>query len=295
MKRKTFLLIAVCMTSIVHATVLRVNNADASAPYATIKAAVTAAAEGDTIMVEGTPVDYDGVTVDKRVVLIGAGYWLRENGISTEAAQPASIQEITTTEEGTVLMGLLVYGNINIEGAKTVVTRCLVKGSIGIKGGTDYCVVRQNFLSGDVGSGYDKSSYHQITNNIFGNISCKGINSSYIAYNTSFHHWGESFWNSANCKVEKNIFYTHDINAGDGNTIQDNYVIGELFQDIQTDKDVRDSAIPQDATAYGAFAGDDPYVISGIPAGPIIEELTIPTSVEEGGTMEVALKLGSVK
>ena len=54
-------------------------------------------------------------------------------------------------------------------------------------------------------------------------------------------------------------------------------------------------AIPDEAKAYGAFAGDNPYVISGIPAGPIIEELTIPTSAEEGSSMEVAIKLGTVK
>lgn len=106
---------------------------------------------------------------------------------------------------------------------------------------------------------------------------------------------GESFWNSANCKIEKNIFYSNDTNVGDGNTIKDNYIVGEAYQNIQTDKDVRDCPLPQEANGYGAFAGDDPYVISGVPAGPMIEELTIPTSVEEGTTMEVTLKLGAAK
>ena len=277
------------------AATLRVNNVDSSAPYATITAAVNAASDGDSIMVEGTSKDYDETVLDKKVVLIGPGYWLRENGIGTEAAQSANIQNLTTTQEGTVIMGVHVYGVIRVEGAKSVITRCCIDGNVSIKGGTNNCIIRQNFIKGDVGSGYDHSFYHQITNNIFGNVSCKGVNESYIAYNTSYAWWGESLWNSYNCKVEKNIVFTNEFTNNTDNSYTDNYVIGEYYKDIYTDKDVLNTELPADATSYGAFAGDDPYVISGIPAGPMIEELTIPTSVEEGTTMEVTIKLGSTK
>ena len=296
MKKKLVILAAICsMVVAAHAKTLRVNNVDPSAPYATITAAVNAASDGDSIMVEGTSKDYDETTLDKKVVLIGPGYWLRENGIGTEAAQSANIQSIITTQEGTAIMGVHVWGNMQVDGSKTIIARCCIDGGISIKKDVTNCIIRQNFIKGDVGSGYDHSFYHQITNNIFGNVACKGVHESYIAYNTSYKHWGESFWNSANCKIEKNIFYTNDINVGDGNTIQDNYTVGEAYQDIRTDKDVRDCLLPQEANGYGAFAGDDPYVISGIPAGPMIEELTIPTSVEEGTTMEVTLRLGAAK
>lgn len=294
MKKKIVFLAALCFTMGAYASILRVNNVDSSAPYASIAAAVAAATDGDTIMVDGTSVDYDDVTINKRLVVIGPGYWLRQNGIVTEAAQNATIGAITTTQEGTVLMGLQPR-NITINASKTIVKRCNITEGIGISKDATNCVIHQNFIGGDVGAGYDHTFYHQITNNIFGNVGCKGVNESYIAYNTSYNHWGESFWNSANCKIEKNIFYTNDINVGDGNTIKDNYIVGEAYQNIQTDKDVRDCPLPQEANGYGAFAGDDPYVISGIPAGPMIEELTIPTSVEEGTTMEVTLKLGAAK
>ena len=294
MKKKIVFLAALCFTMGAYASILRVNNVDSSAPYASIAAAVAAAADGDTIMVDGTSVDYDDVTINKRLVVIGPGYWLRKNEIATEAAQDATIGAITTTQEGTVLMGLQPR-NITINASKTIVKRCCITEGISISKDAANCVIHQNFIGGDVGAGYDNTFYHQITNNIFGNVACKGVHESYIAYNTSYKHWGESFWNSANCKIEKNIFYTNDINVGDGNTIQDNYTVGEAYQDIQTDKDVRDCLLPQEANGYGAFAGDDPYVISGIPAGPMIEELTIPTSVEEGTTMEVTIKLGTAK
>ena len=277
------------------AATLRVNNVDSSAPYATITAAVNAASDGDSIMVEGTSKDYDETVLDKKVVLIGPGYWLRENGIGTEAAQSANIQNLTTTQEGTVIMGVHVYGVIRVEGAKSVITRCCIDGNVSIKGGTNNCIIRQNFIKGDVGSGYDHSFYHQITNNIFGNVSCKGVNESYIAYNTSYAWWGESLWNSYNCKVEKNIVFTNEFTNNTDNSYTDNYVIGEYYKDINTDKDVLNTELPADATSYGAFAGDDPYVISGIPTGPMIEELTVPASVEEGSVMEVTIKLGTAK
>ena len=294
MKKKIVFLAALCLTMGAYANILRVNNVDSSAPYSNIAAAVLAAADGDTIIVDGTSVDYDDVTINKRLVVIGPGYWLRKNEIATEAAQDATIGAITTTQEGTVLMGLQPR-NITINASKTIVKRCCITEGISISKDAANCVIHQNFIGGDVGAGYDNTFYHQITNNIFGNVACKGVHESYIAYNTSYKHWGESFWNSANCKIEKNIFYTNDINVGDGNTIQDNYTVGEAYQDIQTDKDVRDCPLPQEANGYGAFAGNDPYVISGIPAGPMIEELTIPTSVEEGSVMEVTIKFGTAK
>lgn len=296
MKKKLILLAALALTGLAaQATVLRVNNVDASAPYKTINDAVKDAAEGDTIIVDGTSVDYEAAKLDKRLVLIGPGYLLRENGIATESSQAATINEINVQAEGCVITGMYVTGAVVINGAKTVVNRCRVNGNISIESDVNNCVIRQNYLGGEVGSGYGRSFYHQITNNIFGNVSCQGVRESYIAYNTSITHWGESFWNSANCNIEKNIFFTEEINRGDGNTIRDNYVVGDLYQNIATDKDVRDYSIPEEALGYGAFAGDSPYVVSGIPAGPVIEELTIPTSVEEGGTMEVTLKLGANK
>lgn len=295
MKKEIVFLATFLFTIGANANILRVNNVDSSAPYASIAAAVTAAVDGDTVMVEGSTIDYDGTTIDKKLVVFGPGYWIRENGIATESAQSANVKEITTTKEGTVIMGIHVWGGFRVEGAKTVITRCRLDEGVSIAKGINNCVIHQCFIGGDVGSGYDHSYYHQITNNIFGAMNCKGIGDSYIAYNTSYTHWGESFWNSGNCKIERNIFYTNDINVGDGNTIQDNYIAGEAYQDVKTDKDVRDTKLPSAADGYGAFAGDNPYVISGIPAGPMIEELTIPTSVEEGGTMEVTLKLGAAK
>ena len=39
----------------------------------------------------------------------------------------------------------------------------------------------------------------------------------------------------------------------------------------------------------GAFGGDEPYVIGGVPSGPIIQELTVP-QVTSGSTINVRVK-----
>ncbi|MBR6251578.1 MAG: hypothetical protein IKR17_10365, partial [Bacteroidales bacterium] len=183
MKKEIVFMAAFLFTIGAYANILRVNNVDSSAPYASIAAAVTAAVDGDTIMVEGSTVDYDETTINKRLVILGPGYWLRENGITTESAQSANINGITTTEGGTVIMGIHVWGGFRVEGAKTVITRCRLDEGVSIAKGINNCVIHQCFIGGDVGSGYDHSYYHQITNNIFGAMNCKGIGDSYIASN----------------------------------------------------------------------------------------------------------------
>ena len=43
-------------------------------------------------------------------------------------------------------------------------------------------------------------------------------------------------------------------------------------------------------TQAGAFGGDDPYVLSGIPFIPTITQLTVPATVTQNGTLNVTVK-----
>lgn len=306
MKKKLVILATICSVAIaVKSTTLRVNNTDSSAPYASINDAVNAATEGDTIMVEGSSLPYGDVTINKRVVLIGPGYWLKENGIVTETGYSATVKTLTSTEEGTVIMGISSSYRFEIRGAKTIIKNCNINSvnyySIYLYTGADNCVITQNYLSQGIG-GNDKDENitykHQITNNIVNKMELWYVFDSYVGYNTVLHSW-DIAWDQAGNKMERNLVQGSDISQKNSiakqNTFVDNYFAGYLFKNISTDKDVRDYDIPDEAKSYGAFAGDNPYVISGIPAGPIIEELTIPTSVEEGSFMEVTIKLGAVK
>ena len=306
-KRTLFICTAItCLVMATQASTFRVNNVDPSAPYASIADAIEVASEGDTIMVEGSSTSYGDVTINKRVVLIGPGYWLRENGIETETGYSAMVKTLTTTEEGTVIMGMYSNRQIIVGAPGTIIQRCAIVSadyrSIEMLKGADNCVITQCFLSGGLGSNYEsETTYrHFISNNIIEVMQLWFLNDSYVGYNTIYSSWKNYSCGIGN-KIERNLLnmmeYPMSFNDQSYNlNLVDNLLLGNFFNTtINTDKDIRDYVYPQAANGRGAFAGDTPYVISGIPASPIIETLTVPNSAEAGGEMTIKVKLGTAK
>lgn len=78
MKKPVFSLLAASALFLAistHARILTVsNNPDRPAQYVTVQAAIDVAVAGDTIFVHGSQFLYPDFTIDKRLVLIGAGY-----------------------------------------------------------------------------------------------------------------------------------------------------------------------------------------------------------------------------
>lgn len=306
-KRTLFIYTAItCLVMATQASTLRVNNTDPSSPYATLNDAVKAASDGDTIMVEGSSINYGDVTINKRIVLIGPGYWLRENGIVTEAGYSAKFHTLTTMSEGTVIMGIYSDDQIIVGAPKTIIKRCAVVSakyrSIEMLKGADNCVIAQCFLSGGLGSNDEETSTyrHLISNNIINDMQLWNIKDSYIGYNTVYDSWKNYSCGIGN-KIERNLLDMTEFPLGfndQNNNINavDNFFLGDYFKIIITkDADVRDYVYPQDAKDYGAFAGESPYIISGIPASPIIESLTVPTSAEAGKKVTIRVQLGTAK
>ena len=102
---------------------------------------------------------------------------------------------------------------------------------------------------------------------------------------------------------EQHVRYS-SIADGDNNSWSDNYATvtipdsnGEAVHTTwKTDKDIRDAELAlTGGKNYGAFAGDSPYVLSGIPAAPVIQDLVMPTTVEKGKKMNVTIKVGIQK
>ena len=306
-KRTLFICTAItCLVMATQASTLRVNNTDPSSPYATLNDAVEAASDGDTIMVEGSSINYGDITINKKLVLIGPGYWLRENGIVTEAGYSAKVHTLTTMSEGTVIMGIYSDNQIIVGAPKTIIRRCAVVSakyrSIEMLKGANNCVITQCFLSGGFGSNDEETSTyrHLISNNIIDDMQLWYIKDSYIGYNTIYDSW-KNYTCGVGNKIEKNLLNMTEFPLGfndQKNNINavDNYFLGDFFKTvIKKDTDIRDYAYPQAANGRGAFAGDTPYVISGIPASPIIETLTVPNSAEAGGEMTIKVKLGTAK
>lgn len=322
--KKLLILSAMCMAMTAQATVLRVSNVtNSGAPYSTIPAAIDAAVNGDTIMVDGSPDKYSettgttgSVNIDVRVVLMGPGYLLTQNGVQSNGDLTAEISKSIKISEGgagTIIQGFNLTGSeIDIQVPNVVITRCKVDCDLYIATGATNCVLHQNLFTGLVGRGNytTYTAYNaQVTNNIFMHANnnsagiLRGFNESTIAYNTftkakNSDSSGSSVLLSqmTGCTIEHNILFSTEQTL-DNNTMVDNYWGGNEspYQSCTTDLEVRDAytaGIGNLLMGKGAFNGDDPYVISGIPAGPVIQDITVPATVEQGGTLNVTVKLG---
>jgi len=102
------------ITEVTEARTLRVNNVASLVAgvdgYTTLAAALAAAEPGDTIHIEGSVFPYTGnVTIDKKVVIIGPGYFLSstpETQFNREAAELDFDIFFATGSEGSVLAGI---------------------------------------------------------------------------------------------------------------------------------------------------------------------------------------------
>lgn len=302
--RKTIVtLVALCAAMAVNATVLRVSNVSGStAPYSTVQAALDAAVEGDTIVLDASGSDYGKITIDKRITLMGPGYWLQENGIINEGGGYARVGGIDIKASGTVICGLYKPGMDNgvtifKEMKNVVIKRCYIVGSIHIQENADRCVIHQNFLRMHadiprIGNMYQSSSNHQITNNIIANdFTLYNIHDSYFAYNTLVSMSKVRISESTNITLEKNIWKEQP--SSSTCSFSDNLSKDITFDTgTQIDKDVKAMNL---SSTQGAFAGDSPYVLSGVPSAPVIEDLVVPTTVEYGSNMQVTIKVNVQK
>lgn len=306
--RKFFILLAAAFVTIAAgAKVLRVSNVTgSSAPYSTLVDAIAAAADGDTIMVDGSTTDYDAATIDKKLVVVGPGYWLVENGITQNGDAPAAIKEtLSIAAEGVVIKGLYLKGNLKILGAKATVARCKLDKGINIDASASFPTITQNYITGemigmikrDVQSEY-YCSYALVTNNIFSGAyyGCVSFfQESSFLYNT-FVGGNTHVENCKQCYFSNN-FMKNDFYYCKSTTVTDNGIWdgsnGNPFSGCETDTDVRvkQEAHPSADGNVGAWAGNTPYIISGVPVGPVIESVKMPVSVEQGKQLPVTVTI----
>lgn len=75
----TFCLLFLGYFTTVAAVITVNNNENSGAQYTTIQSAIDAATVGDTLIVAGSETNYEGFTLNKRLVLMGAGYQSTED------------------------------------------------------------------------------------------------------------------------------------------------------------------------------------------------------------------------
>lgn len=312
MKKFTTLFLAAAFVSATcGAKILRVSNlAGTSAPYQTLTEAVVAAADGDTIMLEGSSKAYEAATISKKLVIKGPGYWLVENGITQNGDTGATIKNTLAIEaEGVKLEGLVINEQLKIKASHVTVMRCFLYQGISIYSTVTHPVISQNYIRIGIGGGssYKETNctYALITNNIFGSCmpAISSFDKSTIMYNTMTSFDGDALYDVTQ-SVFTNNFMKNESGKSlcSGLTYADNVYWEDAtaahlnFNDCSSDTAIhnRQNEISGQAgfpDNVGAWAGDAPYVISGVPVGPVIESVKVPVSVEQGKQLPVTVTL----
>lgn len=112
------------------------------------------ATAGDTIHFEGSSIDYTGVTITKKLVIIGPGYFLNENTNVSNDLLSARISDVTFSSgsSGSQLIGVHVFGGfgITINVSTITIKRCRIDRSISLTNGIADILVLQNFFSNSI-------------------------------------------------------------------------------------------------------------------------------------------------
>lgn len=313
--KKLFSFLAVALlTASAHSETFRVNNTPGSgAQYTTFDEAQSAASEGDVIIFDGSDTSYGEIEVTKRLTLKGPGYFLGENEATSEGTPVASFKKIKVTAAGTTLTGLVVDESyILLNASNVVVTRCYAR-EISLSADYSYsdkgvsnCIIHQNYIRhGITGDNYSAhATFIQITNNIIAegyNAVLMYLDQSTISRNTIIS--GESGYRCiTNCVIENNIApeMVNDVYTIMHNTFKNNHFTAwgnkDLYKEANPRNDKTIKAVDATiATDKGAFSGDDPYVLSGLPSGPMIKDIIMPESVVQGENLKVIVNIGTSK
>lgn len=124
---KQSLLLALCLsiTSMLSAATFTVNNNTPSpGQYTTILAAMTAAANGDTILVHGSPTTYFiGANITKSLTIIGTGHTpVKDNPLVSKLI----FSGFSINASNVCLKGFVLENAISITGSNATVTDCIL-------------------------------------------------------------------------------------------------------------------------------------------------------------------------
>jgi hypothetical protein len=324
---------AIFCSSLTAQHLIRVNNnTGLDADYTTLGTAVTNASNGDTIYMEGSSTSYDGTIINKKLTIIGPGYFLAENPKTQANAVAANFSsEITFSSgsQGSTMMGCSFNTgiNANINTSDITIIRNHIY-ALYYNNNIKNLVICQNYIDYSIspgGGGTEILTNSVISNNIIqyqivtdyqsGNI----IISNNIILNP--------YWNIPiscfNSVIQNNIIasmQSYPIAENSGNTIsynlyaidgstengnQYNIDMNSVFEDydgslsLSTDgKWKLRSGSPalgagSGGADCGAFSGIAPYVLSGVPNLPHIYEINVPAAATTESGLHVTLKIKS--
>ena len=301
MKKNNFLLlfaIFCLMSGYTHAAKWRINNAGVPANFTTASEAVNSplVANGDTLYFESSINNYGGVSIAKRLVLIGPGYYLGENDSTQADVKPASLATITFNNgsQGSIVKGMSFMESLQVNTSGITIERNHIMAGFSVLSGSGIVIIRNYILYMILNS----TQNVLISNNIFvsenpyGN--CLDIQSSASATvmnnvflgrvglcNAVFRNnictainMNPLFTNN-NSVVENNIGASTQFEAANGN--QQNVDMSTVF--IYTGSSDGKYRLKPGSPAIaagvegadcGVFGGNYPYALSGMVNGPSV-------------------------
>lgn len=206
-------LITMIALSTAHATVWRVNNIPGvDADFTSIATAISAASAGDTLYVEGSHINYGAVSLNKRLIIIGTGYFLNAND-STQALPNSTM--FTTVTVSSSATGGIIYGvdldNITISANDFTLQRCYIYSAsstgvpVEVATNTSNVSILQNYIR----NGYCSSStsYALEINSNCSNIIVSNNMIMLGAYNCNYDPYAVLMSSSSSAIFAHNVIY----------------------------------------------------------------------------------------
>ncbi|AKP53094.1 hypothetical protein [Cyclobacterium amurskyense] len=335
MKRNILLLILLIgFQSFSYSKIIRVNNMEESIPgenlYPNLEDAYKNSVSGDTIYIEGSNIPYGDLNIEKRLTLIGQGYFTNENlGISSNKFETV-VNRITLSDgsSGSKIYGLKFNQTsssgviINVKNIE--IGNCFFRRAIEVyENNIENIVITRNYFSIDGGFLYvgkvDPPQNFIFSNNIVvGNFSILDKSSGTITNNVfkgSIFTVGEN----ANLQIHNNVFLgtklsdylmpeegsniSHNISAiapfSDGNNNQINVVEADVFITGDHSSDgkfqIREGGPAdgkgKDGIDIGPFGGPKPYKLSGLPDIPTIYDFSTSGFGNADGKLPITIKV----
>jgi hypothetical protein len=319
-KNLIFLMMIMFAANSAFAKIWRVNNTGVATDFTTPQAAVNAAGvvDGDTIHIEPSGTSYGNITLTKRLIIIGNGYFLGTSGSNSNPdlqANPATstIGDLYVNSGGSnsVIMGMTMNyayigysSNVNnllfrrnrvitsvffySAGTTNVqVMQCYIDGNISQSASHTNVLIANNIVI--QGANFDADDNGAFQNNI--------MHATGAGYTSSFQNFtlrsnilvAGGITGLTNCIVENNLSYSTQFGTANGN--QQNIDMSTVFAGYPTigtnsydGRYVLKAGSPAIATGYGsvdcgAYGNTPAYVKSGMPDVPSIYKLSVPPIV----------------
>lgn len=301
--------------------ILRVNNnVGVNAPYTTISAAIAAAGVNDMIMVEGSILVYDNITVTKKVNIVGPGYFLTENLNLQGNPSSASLSTVSlgAGSDGSSFYGLNITGGIGMSSTvnNLTISNCRLGGFQSNVSGNNYfisgCYITGNVIFSNLsnntgvilsnnymgGFGQGGGSLVTLTHNVIG----LGISAAFNCDIRNNIFMGTSFLSLNGSVIKNNVFTVTQASLASAGAPVDNTnvfsaTVSNLFIGLTGNTTDTQWILKAGSPAIGAgisgvdcgmYGGNTPYRPSGIQVGqPTITNITTPASVQQNGTLNV--------